>query len=75
MDLPDVFFSRLLKIRGGCRCGDPGAHPPCSPCEDVMTDAEANEILSELALELPVTEVLRIQTILIEHDYDGTIET
>lgn len=82
MDLPDDFYTRLLRIRGGCRCGDPGAHPPCRPCEDPMSNEEANEILSELAVELPellgsagVVEVLRLQTLLIEHDYDGTIST
>lgn len=74
MDLPDEFFRRLTRLRGGCRCSDPDAHPPCWACTSEMTDAEANEILSGFAEELPMKEVLRMQTILIENDYDGTIE-
>ena len=75
MDLPDTFFERMLRIRGGCRCSNPNTYPPCNSCTDGLTDAEANKILSELALELPVTETLRIQTMLIESGYDGTINT
>lgn len=82
MDLPDDFYTRLLRIRGGCQCSNPITSLPCAPCEDVMTNDEANQILSELAVELPellgsagVVEVLRLQTLLIEHDFDGTINT
>lgn len=74
MDLPDDFYVRLMTLRGGCACGNPGMTPPCPACETPMTDQEANAILSSLADELPVTEVLRIQTVLIENDYDGTIK-
>lgn len=75
MDIPEEFYTRLVKIRGGCGCSNPNSSPPCWACTSEMTNIEANEILSELATELPVIETLRIQTILIENDYDGTIET
>lgn len=74
MDLPDEFYTRLIAIRGGCSCMNPNSSPPCLACTDPMTDPEANEILSDLAEHLPRREALRLQTILIENGYDGTIE-
>lgn len=74
LDLPDIFFERLNDLRGGCRCGHPDVSPPCWVCETVMDDQEANAILSELAQELPLTQVLDMQRELIENDYDGTID-
>lgn len=38
----------LLELRGGCRCQDPGAAPPCSNCTNEITYEEAEHIFYEL---------------------------
>lgn len=40
----DEVHEAILKLRGGCRCSWPNAHPPCSVCETPVTDDELLEI-------------------------------
>lgn len=39
-ELSDDTVMAVIKYRGGCRCQDPGAHPPCSNCTREITDDE-----------------------------------
>ena len=39
-ELGDDTVMAVIKYRGGCRCQDPGAHPPCSNCTREITDDE-----------------------------------
>ena len=39
-ELSDDIAMAVIKYRGGCRCLDPGARPPCSNCTREITDDE-----------------------------------
>lgn len=41
---PDEFRTKLMEHRGGCRCCDPGAHPPCSNCTRELTYEEVVDL-------------------------------
>jgi hypothetical protein len=43
----DEFRDRLMAIRGGCRCQDPGAMPPCSACSTSANTSELEQIREE----------------------------
>ena len=50
-DMPKPFriddydvITKVIKLRGGCRCQDPGAMPPCFNCTEPITDDELLEI-------------------------------
>jgi len=43
-ELTDAQLEALMKHRGGCRCQDPGARPPCGVCTDPCTVEEAEEL-------------------------------
>ena len=50
-DMPKPFriddydvITKVIKLRGGCRCQDPGAMPPCFNCTAPITDDELLEI-------------------------------
>ena len=39
-DYPEIFRKKLMEHRGGCRCCDPGAHPPCHNCTKELSYEE-----------------------------------
>lgn len=43
-DWPDEFRTKLIEHRGGCRCCDPGAHPPCNNCTKELSYDEVVDL-------------------------------
>jgi hypothetical protein len=80
-DLPDRMQEIILRNRGGCRCADPGAHPPCWACtepataEEVM-DAEVEwiEERQERAAMIRAAEERDLQAIIEADDADARAE-
>jgi len=44
----DTALGLLRDIRGGCRCRDPNAHPPCGVCTTPATNDEIDSICHQL---------------------------
>ena len=61
----------LLDNRGGCRCQDPNASPPCNNCTSPITDSEASEMLSGWIGIVPKVVILDLLQQLIDDGHDN----
>jgi hypothetical protein len=53
--LTEAQYGELIAYRGGCRCCDPGARPPCGVCTAPINLLEASELgfLDDGGIEIP----------------------
>lgn len=68
-DFDDLGYA-ILSNRGGCRCSDPGAHPPCWNCESPWKLFEVMDGLFTLQDGgLPEANMLELQAELVKEGY------
>ena len=48
-ELSEVIYDYIRAARGGCRCQDPGAYPPCGNCTREETLDEVEEAIEMCA--------------------------
>jgi hypothetical protein len=46
-ELSDIIYDYIRSARGGCRCQDPGAYPPCNNCTREETIDEVEEAIEQ----------------------------